>query len=160
MVRATKLGGATPDQVRQDAKGMPGLDEGDAQQNRWRTYLRRNAGDARTLRCDLAGWESNLRRPRTVFQYRKIAQDHILPLMGKMRLQEIQPAHVKQLYARKKEEGRGPRTLQYIHSVLHCAMSKQYAKAYWDAILWMQSSDRRLNSRSLESGQKSSAVDS
>ena len=32
------------------------------------------------------------RRPRTVFQYRKMASDHILPAMGKMRLQEIQPS--------------------------------------------------------------------
>ncbi len=80
-----------------------------------------------TLERFVATWldgKAISRRPRTVFQYRKIAQDHILPLMGKMRLQEIQPAHVKQLYARKKEEGRGPRTLQYIHSVLHCAMKQ------------------------------------
>jgi integrase len=42
--------------------------------------------------------------------------------MGKLRLQEIQPAHIKQLFARKKDEDRVPRTLQYIHSALHCAL--------------------------------------
>jgi len=50
---------------------------------RWRTYLRRNAGDARTLRCDLAGWESNLPKAQDGLSYRKIAQDHILPFDGK-----------------------------------------------------------------------------
>ena len=64
------------------------------------------------------------RAPRTVFQYRKMASDHILPALGKMRLQEIQPIHIRQLYTRKKAEGRGPRTLQYMHAVLHCALEQ------------------------------------
>jgi integrase len=64
------------------------------------------------------------RSPRTVFQYRETAGRHIVPMMGKMRLQDIHPAHIKQLYARKKEEGRGPRTLQLIHAVLHCALKQ------------------------------------
>ena len=51
------------------------------------------------------------RRPQTVSQYRMLIRLHILPLMGKMRLQDIQPAHLKQLYLYKKEEGRGARTV-------------------------------------------------
>ena len=35
------------------------------------------------------------RRPQTVNQYRALARQHILPRMGKMRLTEIQPAHLK-----------------------------------------------------------------
>jgi len=64
------------------------------------------------------------RRPQTVTQYRQIVGQHILPLMGKMRLQEIQPSHIKQLYLTKREEGRGPRTVQLIHTVLHCVLKQ------------------------------------
>jgi integrase len=64
------------------------------------------------------------RRPKTVLQYRQIATQHILPIMGKMRLQDIQSMHVKQLYTLKKEEGRGDRTVQLIHSTLHNALKQ------------------------------------
>jgi integrase len=64
------------------------------------------------------------RRPRTVFQYRKIATTHILPFMGSMKLKDIVPGHIKQLYAIKREEGTGARTLQIIHAVLHCALKQ------------------------------------
>ncbi len=59
------------------------------------------------------------RRPNTVHQYEQIAKQHILPVIGHMHLQEIHPAHIKQLYYLKKTEGRGPRTIQLIHSTLH-----------------------------------------
>ncbi len=64
------------------------------------------------------------RRPGTVLQYRKTAEAHILPILGKMRLQDIHPAHLKQLYMLKKDEGRGARTVQVIHSILHCALKQ------------------------------------
>jgi integrase len=41
-----------------------------------------------------------------------------------MRLQEIQPAHLSQLYLTKREEGRGPRTVQLIHIVMHCVLQQ------------------------------------
>jgi integrase len=64
------------------------------------------------------------RRPKTVQQYRQIARQHILPVLGRMRLQDIQPAHIKQLYALKQKEGRGARTIQLIHAVLHNALKQ------------------------------------
>jgi integrase len=67
------------------------------------------------------------RKPKTVYQYRKLINLHILPRMGKMRLQDIQPAHLKQLYLAKKEEGRGSTTVKMIHIVMH-AMLKQAVK--------------------------------
>lgn len=56
------------------------------------------------------------RRPKTVQQYRKVVQQHILPIMGSMRLLDIRTTHVKQLYMFKKEQGLGARTLQMIHA--------------------------------------------
>jgi integrase len=64
------------------------------------------------------------RRARTVFSYRQIAHKHILPIMGHMRLQDIQPAHIKRLYAIKHEEGRGARTVQMVHSLLFSVLKQ------------------------------------
>jgi integrase len=78
---------------------------------------------ARFLETWLSGKELS-RRPKTVQQYRQIARQHILPVLGRMRLQDIQPAHIKQLYALKQKEGRGARTIQLIHAVLHNALKQ------------------------------------
>ncbi len=64
------------------------------------------------------------RRPGTVHQYRQIFDQYILPLIGKMRLQEVQPSLIRRLYLTKREEGLGSRTIQLIHTVLH-SMFKQ-----------------------------------
>jgi integrase len=64
------------------------------------------------------------RRPRTVFQYRQIANTHILPFMGSMKIKDIVPGHIKHLYAIKREAGTGARTLEIIHAVLHCALKQ------------------------------------
>jgi integrase len=61
-------------------------------------------------------------RPNTARNYRRYAEQHILPVMGKMRLQNIQPAHIRQLYLRMQAEGKGARTIQLVHSTLHCAL--------------------------------------
>jgi integrase len=59
------------------------------------------------------------RRERTVFQYRKIAENYILPNLGKMRIQDIRPVHIQRMYSTFKERGTGARTLQLVHAVLH-----------------------------------------
>ncbi len=64
------------------------------------------------------------RRPGTVDNYRKITNSYILPKMGQMRLQEIQPTHIKQLYLVLKKEGKGARSVQAVHVVLHCALKQ------------------------------------
>jgi hypothetical protein len=43
------------------------------------------------------------RRSHTVLQYRQIVNQHILPQMGRLRIVEIQPAHLKQLYMTKRD---------------------------------------------------------
>jgi integrase len=67
------------------------------------------------------------RRPQTVLQYRALAKQYIIPQMGKMRLQDIQPNYLKRLYLSMKEEGRGARTVQMIHTLMH-AVLKQAVK--------------------------------
>lgn len=76
---------------------------------------------ARFIQTWLDGKELSI-RPHTVSAYRALVKQHILPIMGGMRLQDIQPAHLKQLYLSKKEEGRGARTVQVIHMVMHAVL--------------------------------------
>ena len=64
------------------------------------------------------------RRPNTVAQYRQVVRLHILPILGQLRLQEIRPAHLKQLYLLKQDEGTGARTVQVMHAILHNLMKQ------------------------------------
>jgi integrase len=61
-------------------------------------------------------------RPQTVSAYRAVVKQHILPFMGDVRLQDIQPTRLNRLYLSKKEEGRGARTVQVIHMVMHAVL--------------------------------------
>ncbi|MBL8080436.1 MAG: site-specific integrase [Anaerolineales bacterium] len=63
-------------------------------------------------------------RPLTASGYRGTAERDILPFLGKMRLQQILPTHINDLYARLKEEGRGARMIQLAHVVLHIALEQ------------------------------------
>ena len=63
-------------------------------------------------------------RPWTARGYRGTAERDILPYLGKMRLQQIQPDHLKRLYAQLKEEGKGARMIQLAHVVLHAALQQ------------------------------------
>jgi len=71
------------------------------------------------------------RRPNTVRNYRRYSEMYILPVLGKMRLQNILPAHIRQLYIRMREEGKGARTIELVHVTLHCA----FAQAIKEGIL-------------------------
>jgi integrase len=85
------------------------------------------AGTQVTLEDYMSTWldgKALSQRPQTVWQYRQIASQHILPSLGGMRLQEIQPPHLNRLYLTKREEGRGARTVQLIHTVLHCVLKQ------------------------------------
>lgn len=71
------------------------------------------------------------RRPNTVRNYRRYSKQYVLPHLGKMRLQNILPAHIRLLYLRMQEEGKGARTIQLVHVTLHCA----FAQAVREGIL-------------------------
>ena len=63
-------------------------------------------------------------RERTVFQYRKIAENYILPRLGRMLIQDIRPVHILRMYSAIQEGGTGARTLQLVHTVLHNAFDQ------------------------------------
>jgi len=64
------------------------------------------------------------RRSSTVRNYRRYTDLYILPALGKLRLQAIVPAHIRQLYLRLQVEGKGARTIQLVHVTLRCAFAQ------------------------------------
>ncbi len=63
-------------------------------------------------------------RERTAFQYRKIAENYIIPHLGKILIQDIRPARILRMYSAIMEGDTGARTLQLVHTVLHNAFDQ------------------------------------
>jgi integrase len=67
-------------------------------------------------------------REKTYIGYRQLIELHVLPLLGKVKLQKLGPQHLQRLYNTKREEGYSPQTVQHIHRLLHRALK--------DAVRW------------------------
>ena len=63
------------------------------------------------------------KRPKTVKQYTQIAKKYLIPGLGQIRLQDLQPERIRSFY-RAFEEKIGTRTLQLMHAVLNCALNQ------------------------------------
>ena len=61
-------------------------------------------------------------RQRTWERYEQVARVHIEPSLGKMKLKNVTPTHVRALYREKLDFGLAPRTVQYIHVTLNKAL--------------------------------------
>jgi len=62
-------------------------------------------------------------RPKTYMQYRQIVEQHINPLLGKIKLNNLKPEMIQVAYNKETDSGSGIRTVRLIHSVLHCALN-------------------------------------
>ncbi len=60
--------------------------------------------------------------PQTQESYRFIAERHIIPELGTMRLVDLEPRQLQTLYARKKAAGLGTRTVRYCYSLMSQAL--------------------------------------
>jgi integrase len=67
--------------------------------------------------------ESSL-RPNTYKQYRQITNQHILPYLGKIKLKDLNPADIQQRYNNMVKQGKGLRTVQITHAVIHRALGQ------------------------------------
>ena len=80
----------------------------------------------------LTTWLQDTARPRlryrTYERYRELIELHILPTLGKTKLQKLAPQHLQKLFNQKLEEGYAPQTVKHMHRVLHCALN--------DAVKW------------------------
>ena len=74
-------------------------------------------------------------RPTTFDSYRELIRNHIVPALGSARLQTLTPSHLNGFYSTLGKTGRrdgtgglSPRTVRYIHTILHRALK--------DAVRW------------------------
>jgi integrase len=61
-------------------------------------------------------------RPKTWHQYEGVVRNHIVPILGKYRLNELQPRKIQGFYTQLKKKGATVRTIRVVHSVLHRAL--------------------------------------
>ncbi len=81
-----------------------------------------------TLEAHIERWLTDIVassvRPRTAAGYRDLACRHILPTLGRMKLSQIGPNHVQQLYAKLTASGLGPQSVRNVHAVLRRALKQ------------------------------------
>ena len=63
-------------------------------------------------------------RPKTYDQYKQIVTNHIVPILGRIKLKDVRPDHVQSLYNTKLKSGTSNRTVRMIHAVLHVALNQ------------------------------------
>jgi len=61
-------------------------------------------------------------RQRTWERYEQIVRVHLKPTLGRLKLKNVTPAHVRGLYREKLDAGSSNRTVQYIHTTLRKAL--------------------------------------
>jgi integrase len=61
-------------------------------------------------------------RFNTFKQYKQVTLQHILPVLGKMRLRDVKPEHIQRLYNFLIINGSSHRTVQLAHSIFHRAL--------------------------------------
>jgi len=63
-------------------------------------------------------------RPKTFNSYKSLVELHIRPTIGYLKLASLRPENLQSLYAQKQDSGLSPRTVQYIHAVIHRALEQ------------------------------------
>jgi integrase len=67
---------------------------------------------------------SHTLRPRTLESYEYLLRRHIKPALGEIRLTQLRPDHLQKFYSQKLEAKLSPRTVQYLHAVLHRSLKQ------------------------------------
>jgi integrase len=63
-------------------------------------------------------------RQRTLEGYAHMVERHIVPSLGRVKLQNLTPAHVRALYRKRLDSGLSPRIVQYAHTTLNKALKQ------------------------------------
>src|SRR4051812_48344438 len=89
-------------------------------------------GPKQTVKGFLENWLQDTARhrlrPGTFRRYEELIRLHTLPTVGRLQLTKLTPQHLSQLYGAKLTEGLSPRTVEFLHRTLHCALK--------EAVLW------------------------
>jgi integrase len=83
-------------------------------------------GSRQMLKTFLEQWLEDVHKPTirisTLYRYRGILDNHILPELGHIQLQRLTAQQVQALYAKKRREGLAPSSIVKIHQILHMAL--------------------------------------
>jgi integrase len=61
----------------------------------------------------------------TTYQgYERVVRLHIKPALGRIKLDNLTPVHVRSLYRERLEAGLAPRMVQLVHTILHKALKQ------------------------------------
>jgi len=89
-------------------------------------------GPQQMLKQYLEYWLEEVHRPTirvgSYVGYRRVLDNHLIPILGHIQLQKLTPQDVQSLYTQKLKEGLSSRTLRTTHAILH--------KALDDAVRW------------------------
>jgi integrase len=63
-------------------------------------------------------------KPITFESYERLVRVHIAPALGRLKLKALSPAHLQGFYRERLDAGLSPRTVQYLHVLLHKALKQ------------------------------------
>ncbi len=63
-------------------------------------------------------------RPSTIVSHESIIRVHIKPAIGLLRLIQLTPVHLQNLYSKKLKSGLSKRTVKYIHTLMHQCLTQ------------------------------------
>lgn len=92
--------------------------------DRARGVLTLRRGKAPTLGQYAASWLATREvRPKTLLRYRELLELHVVPVLGWMPVERIQPQHVESLLRAKREAGASARTCAHIRDTLRAVLN-------------------------------------
>ncbi len=63
-------------------------------------------------------------KPVTYESYERVLRVHVVPTLGRVKLAKLNPLHLQSLYRERLDSGLSPRTVQYVHVVMHRALKQ------------------------------------
>lgn len=75
----------------------------------------------------LENWLASIKnslRLQTWRQYRQLVRDYVIPTLGNVRLFDISPGSIQSLYDQMVRDGKGLRTIQLLHAVMHSSLKQ------------------------------------
>jgi integrase len=83
-------------------------------------------GNQQTVGQFLNEWLENVHKPTldlsSYLKYRRDLNNHIIPALGRIKLQSLHQSQVQAFYARKLDEGIAPVSIRVLHAILHTAL--------------------------------------
>jgi integrase len=94
----------------------------------------RKIGKAQTVEQWLTHWLDNIARPAVKYKayqaYRTAVHHHLIPGLGKHRIDKVEPEHFEKLYAKILERGRKPATAHQVHRTARTAFGEAHRRQH------------------------------